>query len=137
MLLALRRPASGRRSSPPSGGGATFGPIPHIAGGAVRHKIDLGSGLVALGALGVLVSLFLDWYAPHLTAFDAFEVVDWALAALAVVTVAGLSLATRDAVPIPPWLVVAVLAAAVLVAAQVIDPPPAAHGAGRESGAWL
>ena len=89
----------------------------------MRHKIDLGSGLVALGALGVLISLFLDWYAPHLTAFDAFEVVDWMLASLAVVTLGGLSLAARDAVPVPPWLVFAVLAAVVLVFAQVIDPP--------------
>jgi len=103
----------------------------------VRHKIDLGSGLVALGALGVLISLFLDWYAPHLTAFDAFEVVDWMLASLAVVTLGGLSLAARDAVPVPPWLVVAVLAAVVLVFAQVIDPPPDAHGAARQAGAWL
>src|SRR5439155_7384331 len=94
-------------------------------------------GLVALGALGVLISLFLDWYAPHLTAFDAFEVVDWMLASLAVVTLGGLSLAARDAVPVPPWLVFAVLAAVVLVFAQVIDPPPDAHGAARQAGAWL
>ena len=39
--------------------------------------------LLALGALLLLVSLFLDWYGP-LTAWNAFEVTDVLLAALAI-----------------------------------------------------
>jgi hypothetical protein len=105
----------------------------------VRHKIDLGAALVALGAVALVISLFLHWYGPRplLTAFDAFEVVDWLLAALALVALAGLGRAIRDSSPTPPWLPAVVLGAAFLVAAEVIDPPPVAHGATREVGAWL
>jgi hypothetical protein len=105
----------------------------------VRHKIDLGAALVALGAVALVISLFLHWYGPRplLTAFDAFEVVDWLLAALALVALAGLGRAIRDAAPTPPWLPAVVAGAAFLVAAQLIDPPPIAHGATREVGAWL
>ena len=103
----------------------------------MRQKIDLGSGLVALGALVLVVSLFLSWYAKDVTAFDAFEVVDWALLGLAIVTVAGVLLSIRDATAPPRWLPVVVLAAAYLVAAQLIDPPPLVRGHTREIGAWL
>ena len=40
--------------------------------------------LVALGALVLLISLFLDWYQPTVTAWEAFEVLDLLLAALGV-----------------------------------------------------
>ena len=103
----------------------------------MRQKIDLGSGLIAIGAIVLVVSLFLDWYAPALTAFDAFEVVDWLLAGLALLVLGGLATALRDAAPPPRWLGGAVLVAVLLVAAMIIDPPPAAHGQEREVGAWL
>src|SRR5882724_124535 len=85
----------------------------------------------------LVVSLFLHWYGPQITAFDAFEVVDWTLAGLAAVTLVGLAMSVRDATPTPRWLPGVVLVAVALVAAQVIDPPPAARGAQREIGAWL
>ena len=103
----------------------------------MRKKIDLGSGLVALGALVLVVSLFLSWYAKDVTAFDAFEVVDWALLGLAVVTVAAFVISIRDATAPPRWLPIVVLAAAYLVVSQLIDPPPGAHHLKREVGAWL
>src|SRR5437763_1672960 len=107
---------------------------PNPPGGAVRQKIDVGAALAALGAVALVISLFLNWYGPRplLTAFDAFEVVDWALAALALVALVGLGRAIRDAAPTPGWLPAVVLGAAFLVAAEVIDPPPLAHGATLE-----
>jgi hypothetical protein len=102
-----------------------------------QQKIDLGSGLVALGALLLLVSLFLEWFAPSLAAFDVFEVVDWLLFALAVAILVGAGVTLGGSTRMPSWLPIAVIAAVFLVGAQLIDPPPAARGAEREIGAWL
>ena len=103
----------------------------------MRQKIDLGLILVALGALGLLVSLFLDWYSGA-SAFDAFEIVDWALAFCAVAALYAVGMSLREAAVPPAWLTAVVLAALALVVSQLIDPPPAAaihHH--RETGAWL
>ena len=102
----------------------------------MRHqKLDVGTALVGLGALGLLVSLFLDWYSPSLSAFDVFEFLDWTLAASAVLALVGVALAlTGDP---PRWLPVPAILAFYVTATQVIDPPPAAHGSSREVGAWL
>ena len=62
----------------------------------MRHRIDLGAGLVALGAIGLLVSLFLDWYSPALSAWDAFEIVDWALVLCAVAALVAVAIALRE-----------------------------------------
>jgi hypothetical protein len=101
----------------------------------LRQKLDLGTVLVALGALLLGVALFLDWYEPGLAAWDAFEVVDWLLAALVATIIAGLALgpesSLRRAVPALAG------AALFLVVAQLIDPPPAAAESTRETGAWL
>src|SRR3954465_6211845 len=103
----------------------------------MRQRIDLGAGLVALGAVGVLVSLFLDWYSPSITAWDAFEIVDWGLAFCAVAALTAVGIAFRDGTTAPPWLAGVILAALLLVVSQIVDPPPAAHGAGRAAGAWV
>ena len=78
----------------------------------MTRRFEVGPILVALGAALLLVSLFLDWYGP-LNAWEAFEVVDVLLAVLAVVAVA------------------------VLVAAELVDPPPTAGNEALEQGAWL
>ena len=41
----------------------------------MTRRFEVGPILVALGAVVLLVSLFLDWYGS-LTAWDAFEVVE-------------------------------------------------------------
>ena len=62
----------------------------------MNRRFEMGPLLVALGAVLLLVSLFLDWYGP-LSAWDAFEVVDVLLAALAVLSlVGGLGTLARD-----------------------------------------
>jgi hypothetical protein len=102
----------------------------------VRHRIDAGSGLVAVGAAVLLVSLFLDWYEPGLNAWSAFEIVDLALAGLAVAAIVGAAGPPGPGAAMVRWGPLVSLAAFVLVAAQIVDLPPDLDG-GREAGAWL
>ena len=104
----------------------------------MTRRFEVGPILVALGAILLLVSLFLDWYGP-LSAWEAFEVVEVMLAGLAA---AALIVAAGQLVPDLElgerrWLPVIVAAIAVLVAAELIDPPPAAGAEELEQGAWL
>ena len=104
----------------------------------MTRRFEVGPILVALGAIVLLVSLFLDWYGP-LSAWEAFEVVEVLLAGLAV---AALIVAAGQLVPDLEWgerrwLPAIVLAVAVLVAAELVDPPPAAGAEQLEQGAWL
>ena len=102
----------------------------------MRHRIDAGSGLVAVGAAVLLVSLFLDWYEPGLNAWSAFEIVDLALAGLAVAAIVGAAGPPGPGAAMVRWGPLVSLAAFVLVAAQIVDLPPDLDG-GREAGAWL
>jgi hypothetical protein len=104
----------------------------------MSRRFEVGPILVAIGAVVLLVSLFLDWYGS-LTAWEAFEVVEILLGSLAV---AALVIAVGQLVPDIDYierrrLPVVVLAIAVLVAAEIIDPPPAAGGQDPSSGAWI
>ena len=94
--------------------------------------------LVALGALILLVSIFLDWFEPNVTAWEAFEVWDLVLAALAVAAlVAAVGVLRPDSTVIERrWLPAIVAAITVVVASQILDPPPAVDG-DPETGAWL
>jgi len=86
----------------------------------------------------LLVSLFMDWYGP-LTAWEAFEIVEVLLTVLAVaslVVAAGLLLPDLEYLE-RRWLPAIVLGVAVLVASQIIDPPPAAGEESLDSGAWF
>jgi hypothetical protein len=104
----------------------------------MNRRFEMGPLLVALGALLLLVSLFLDWYGP-LSAWDAFEVVDVLLAALAVLSLVGaLGTWLPDVAYVERrWLPGIVLAVVVLVAAEIIDPPPAAADLSPDTGAWI
>jgi hypothetical protein len=102
----------------------------------VRERFDAGTGLVAIGAVVLLVSLFIDWYRPGGDAWAVFEWVDIALAGAAICAL--LAMAPRlgsgglgRALPI----VCAVALAVVVV--QLIDAPPAARGSELDTGAWL
>jgi hypothetical protein len=104
----------------------------------MMRRFEVGPILVALGALVLLVSLFLDWYGS-LTAWEAFEVVEVLLGSLAVI---ALAIAVGQLIPDLEyverrWLPAVVLAVAVLVAAEIVDPPPAAGGEDPASGAWI
>jgi hypothetical protein len=104
----------------------------------MTRRFEVGPILVALGAILLLVSLFLDWYGP-LSAWEAFEVVEVLLAGLAIT---ALILAVGQLVPDlgwgeRRWLPPIVVVTALLVAAELVDPPPAAGAEELEQGVWL
>ena len=104
----------------------------------MTRRFEAGPVLVALGAIVLIVSFFLDWYGS-LTAWDAFEVVEVLLAALgatAVIIAIG-ELVPDIEVGDRRWLPAIVLGVAVLVAAEIINPPPAAGGQDPAIGAWI
>jgi hypothetical protein len=105
----------------------------------MTRRLEAGPLLVTLGALLLLVSVFLNWYDGEITAWEAFEVWDLTLFVLALAAIAaGIALATQEAGLIDRRLLPAgVLAVAVIVASQIIDPPPAAAGLDPDTGAWL
>lgn len=105
----------------------------------MTRRLEAGPLLVTLGALLLLVSLFLAWFTGEVTAWEAFEVWDLVLFVLALGSVAaGLGLTTQDVDLVDRrFLPAAVAAVAVIVASQIIDPPPAAAGQDPELGSWL
>jgi hypothetical protein len=105
----------------------------------VSRRLELGPLVVALGALLLIVSLFLNWYDGEITAWDAFEVWDLVLAALGVFTlVLAMGLVVPElALLEAPALLFNAGAITVIVASQIINQPPAAAGQGRELGCWL
>jgi hypothetical protein len=104
----------------------------------LTRRFDIGPILLALGALLLLVGLFLKWYGP-LSAWDAFEVTDVLLAALGVAAlVAAAGLLAPEAEYFDrralPWIAGA---AFLLVAAELLNPPPGTSGENLGTGAWL
>jgi len=104
-------------------------------------RIDVGPPIVIAGAVLLLVSLFLDWYEPGVSAWTVFEVLDLVLAALAFGCLLGA--AVRLGLELPGgrvlWDRFAILGvlAFVLVLSQVINHPPAAVGEDPKTGIWL
>jgi hypothetical protein len=104
----------------------------------MTRRFEIGPLLIALAALVLLVALFLRWYGSA-DAWQAFEVADVLLAALAL---ACLAMAVALLVPelgagqqqALPWLVGAV---AVLVIAELINPPPTVAVTRLGAGAWM
>jgi hypothetical protein len=106
----------------------------------MARRLNAGEVLSALGATLLLVSLFVDWYEPGLSSWTVFELIDITLAAIAVGTLVS---TIGDWVGRPQSLAgeraLTFLAAGALliVAASLIDPPPAASESTPEAGAWL
>lgn len=98
--------------------------------------------MAVLGGVLLLVSLFLDWYKLAnftVTAWTAFEVWDLVLAALALAAIAGAATElgwwrgpTHSIGP-----AVLGVAAVVIVASQLIDPPPSVLHSVTGTGAWV
>jgi hypothetical protein len=100
----------------------------------LRERFDAGTGLVALGAVLLLVSLFVDWFDPSGDAWAVFEFVDILLAAAAVASLVAVVPrygALQRAVPVIAF------AALFVVLVQIIDAPPGARNDRIEAGAWL
>ena len=105
----------------------------------MTRRVEAGPVLVTLGALLLLASLFLDWYEPGISAWEAFEVWDIVLLVLAVVCiVAGIGLAVPDLDVVDRrWLPWAAGAVTLIAVSQILDPPPAAAGQDPELGGIL
>ena len=105
----------------------------------MTRRIEAGPVLVGLGALVLLVSLFLDWYQPAVTAWESFEVLDLLLAALGIAALGGAAGAIRPDAPVIErhWLPAIVAGIAIVVAAQILDPPPVIVDGDPDTGAWL
>lgn len=101
------------------------------------ERIEAGWLLAGVGAVLLLVSLFIDWFEPGVSAWTVFEALDLVLAGCAVVALAytaravGLRTVTQTAA------MLAAVVAFVVVASQIIDPPPVAFDEDIEAGAWL
>ncbi|MEA2286913.1 MAG: hypothetical protein QOJ21_2956 [Solirubrobacteraceae bacterium] len=100
----------------------------------MRERFDAGTGLVALGAILLLISLFVDWYDRSGDAWAAFELTDIVLAACAIAALVGIVPRYAGLGRAVPALCFAAFA---IIAVQVIDPPPGARGDALEAGAWL
>ena len=105
----------------------------------MTRRLEVGPVLVTLGALILLASLFLDWYEPGISAWEAFEVWDVVLLVLAVgCIVAGVGLAVPDLDVVDRrWLPFAAGAVTLIAVSQILDPPPAASGQDPELGGIL
>ena len=102
----------------------------------MRERFDAGTGLVAIGAVVLLVSLFVDWYRPGGDAWAVFELNDLALTGAAICGL--LAIAPRMAGGgLARALPIITAAALAIVVVQLVDKPPAARGAEIATGGWL
>jgi hypothetical protein len=104
-------------------------------------RVPVGPLVAAIGAVILLVSLFLDWY-EGLTAFTVFEFVDILLVVCALLIVVqlggGMGLIKPPASPAVA-LIAALFALGVVLTQLLNDPPAVAGGNGpdRDIGIWL
>ena len=106
------------------------------------ERINGGQALVGIGAIALIVSLFLNWYEPSRSAWTVFEVWDVVLAAIGVAALASVlrlrRTDVRDEHIVPErWLPALAAAALVIVVVSLINHPPAARGSSLEVGAWI
>jgi hypothetical protein len=105
-----------------------------------QTQLAVGPLVAAVGALLLIVSLFLDWY-EQLTGFTVFEFLDLMLVLLALATIASLAGGMGFVKPAPsPAISLAVaLFTIFVVLSQIVNDPPAVVGPGPEKdiGIWL
>jgi hypothetical protein len=102
----------------------------------LRERFDAGTGLVAVGAVLLLVSLFIDWYHPGGDAWAVFESLDVLLAGAAVCGLLAVAprFGTGGLGRALPLITVTAFA---VVLVQLIDPPPVVSDSSIATGAWL
>ena len=120
--------------------GAMDGPSTRAGGAGLpggARNLDAGLLLIGLGAIVLLISLFLEWYSPNAEAWDVFEVWDLVLAALAVAALVAVAGRLGFGAPRPAgWLIGASAAALLIVLYALIDPPPVADAIGDAGGGF-
>jgi len=111
-------------------------------GDRAPRNLPVGPLVASLGALLLIVSLFLDWYEQDVEAFTVFEFLDLLLLFTALGTIATLVAGLGLLRPAPPPAValgLSVLALVVVVSQLLNDPPAVAFNdeIGKEIGIWL
>jgi hypothetical protein len=108
---------------------------------ARETQLPIGPIVAAVGAIMLIVSLFLNWY-EDLTGYTVFEFLDLLLTGLAVMTLVSLAGALgmlRS--PFPPGVPLGIaLLALVIVLSQLVNDPPAVagpNGRDQDVGIWL
>jgi hypothetical protein len=104
-------------------------------------QLPIGPIVAAVGAIMLIVSLFLNWY-EDLTGYTVFEFLDLLLTGLAVMTLVSLAGALgviRS--PFAPGVPLGIaLLALVIVLSQLVNDPPAVagpNGRDQDIGIWL
>jgi hypothetical protein len=104
------------------------------------RNLEAGMLLIGVGAILLLISLFLEWYQPRIDAWEIFEVWDLVLALLAICAI--VAVASRLGLgPLRPTIMLAgpAVAALVIVVYAFLDPPPLTTGIDGDpgTGLWL
>jgi hypothetical protein len=105
-----------------------------------QTQLAVGPLVAAVGAVLLIVSLFLDWY-EGLTGFTVFEFLDLLLVLLALATIASLAggMGLVKPAPSPSVSLGVALFTIFVVLTQIINDPPAVvlTGPDEEIGIWL
>jgi hypothetical protein len=109
---------------------------------ARNGNLPVGPLVASIGAILLIVSLFLDWYEGDIEGFTVFEFLDLLLVLLALATIASLAggLGLIRPAPSPSVSLAVALFTVFVVASQVVNDPPAVafnDELGRETGIWL
>jgi hypothetical protein len=106
-----------------------------------NSELPIGPVIAAIGAVLLIVSLFLDWYEGDLEGFTVFEVLDLLLVLMALATIASLAggLGVVRAAPSPAVSLAVALFTVFVVVSQLLNDPPAVANvdADKEIGIWL
>jgi hypothetical protein len=108
---------------------------------AQPRRLSIGPLVASIGALLLIVSLFLNWY-TDITGFTVFEFIDLLLVLLALATIASLTgdLGLPGPRPSREVSLAVAIFTVLVVASQVINDPPAVAGSSgpdKEIGIWL
>jgi hypothetical protein len=107
-----------------------------------RRPLSLGPLVASVGAVLLIVSLFLDWY-DQITGFTVFEFLDLLLVMLALATIASLADSLAVSVgpkPMPAVSLAIAIFTVLVVASQLVNDPPAVASstvADKDVGIWL
>jgi hypothetical protein len=105
-----------------------------------QTQLAVGPLIASVGAVLLIVSLFLDWY-EGVTGFTAFEFLDLLLVLLALVTIFSLAggMGLVKPAPSPTVSLAVALFTIFVILTQIINDPPAVvlSGTDQDIGIWL
>jgi hypothetical protein len=107
---------------------------------ARQRPLPVGPLIASIGAVMLIVSLFLNWY-EDISGFTVFEFLDLLLVLLGLATIASLAggLGLVKPAPSPAVSLAVAIFTVFVVASQLVNDPPAVAGssADQDVGIWL